>query len=108
MSFDPLHISLFSVSYPGMLADLNRGSCYFDLPPCLYAPTLNVRGRSMGYRDKDSFPSPQDVLKLDVTQLKSAGLSGRKAEYGQFASIHRHCLTSAPITNGYYSVRRSS
>lgn len=35
---------------------------------------------------QNSFPSPADVLRLDVPQLKSAGLSTRKAEYGELFS----------------------
>ena len=39
------------------------------------------------YSEINSFPAPADVLKLDVAQLRTAGLSGRKAEYG--ASLSR-------------------
>ncbi|GHJ89914.1 hypothetical protein NliqN6_6316 [Naganishia liquefaciens] len=35
-----------------------------------------------------SFPSPADVLQLDVPQLKSAGLSTRKAEYVRSLAEH--------------------
>ncbi|KAH8085157.1 hypothetical protein HD553DRAFT_323736 [Filobasidium floriforme] len=36
--------------------------------------------------EKNSFPAPEDVLRLSVEQLRMAGLSGRKAEYEHFRS----------------------
>ncbi|KAJ9108215.1 hypothetical protein QFC19_002462 [Naganishia cerealis] len=53
---------------------------------------------------RTSFPSPEDVLKLDIPQLKSAGLSTRKAEYvlslaEHFASgkLSADFLQTAPV-----------
>jgi DNA-3-methyladenine glycosylase II len=50
------------------------------------ARAINNRFRGLfGYKDDDEegFPSPEDVYKEDVLVLKSAGLSMRKAEYGE-------------------------
>ena len=50
------------------------------------ARAINNRFRGLfGYRedDEEGFPSPADVYKKDVLVLKSAGLSMRKAEYGE-------------------------
>ena len=53
----------------------------------LAARAINNRFRGLfGYKedDEEGFPSPADVYKKDVLVLKSAGLSMRKAEYGEF------------------------
>ena len=50
------------------------------------ARAINNRFRGLfGYKedDEEGFPSPADVYKEDVLVLKSAGLSMRKAEYGE-------------------------
>jgi DNA-3-methyladenine glycosylase II len=50
------------------------------------ARAINNRFRGLfGYKedDEEGFPSPADVVKKDVLVLKSAGLSMRKAEYGE-------------------------
>jgi DNA-3-methyladenine glycosylase II len=54
------------------------------------ARAINNRFRGLfGYKedDEEGFPSPADVVKKDVLVLKSAGLSMRKAEYGEFFCV---------------------
>jgi hypothetical protein len=51
------------------------------------ARAINNRFRGLfGYSadDEEGFPSPADVAQKDVLVLKSAGLSLRKAEYGEY------------------------
>jgi len=58
------------------------------------ARAINNRFRGLfGYKedDEEGFPSPADVYKKDVLVLKSAGLSMRKAEYGEFR-ISLECI----------------
>ena len=50
------------------------------------ARAINNRFRGLfGYKDDDEegFPTPAEVYQKDVLVLKSAGLSMRKAEYGE-------------------------
>jgi DNA-3-methyladenine glycosylase II len=54
------------------------------------ARAINNRFRGLfGYsaEDEEGFPSPADVAQKDVLVLKSAGLSLRKAEYGESGSL---------------------
>jgi DNA-3-methyladenine glycosylase II len=64
-----------------------------DMPPLIH---------QLCHRSKTSFPSPEDVLTLDIPQLKSAGLSTRKAEYGNYLPIRSatnpHHLSSRTIS----------
>jgi DNA-3-methyladenine glycosylase II len=56
------------------------------------ARAINNRFRGLfGYKedDEEGFPSPADVYQKDVLVLKSAGLSMRKAEYGELPQRHR-------------------
>ena len=48
------------------------------------ARAINKRFRALfGYKDEDGFPSPVEVAMGEVLVLKGAGLSTRKAEYGE-------------------------
>lgn len=48
------------------------------------ARAINKRFRALfGFQDEDGFPGPAEVAKGEVDVLKSAGLSTRKAEYGE-------------------------
>jgi DNA-3-methyladenine glycosylase II len=61
--------------------------------------TLDDCRRLMAHRTPPSrsptyFPSPADVMKLDIAQLKTAGLSTRKAEYGMSLPSPRVCASA--------------
>ncbi|KAJ9114027.1 hypothetical protein QFC22_005847 [Naganishia vaughanmartiniae] len=68
----------------------------------LFDPTLPEKAEdktSEGWgASKTSFPSPEDVLTLDIPQLKSAGLSTRKAEY--VLSLAEH-FASGKLSAGF-------
>ncbi|KAG9220614.1 hypothetical protein CCMSSC00406_0003713 [Pleurotus cornucopiae] len=49
----------------------------------LYNPTLPEKPSDVVTDTSDLFPTPDQVAKIDVSILRTAGLSGRKAEYGQ-------------------------
>lgn len=77
-----ISFSLISSIPPSHLIAL---SSYRDT---VYMLRFNLRYRTfyMG-SEKNSFPAPEDVLRLSIEQLRTAGLSGRKAEYGESLSL---------------------
>lgn len=71
-------VRLYNPSLPEKVTDYP----YVPLPPFDYTMT-QARGRERA-DDTSFFPTPQQVANTDLAILRTAGLSGRKAEYGEY------------------------
>ena len=50
------------------------------------------------------FPSPQQVVGTDIATLRTAGLSGRKAEYGKNPPLPRFFLSLIGLTGVQFEI----
>ena len=66
------------------------------------AAATSIRNKFIGLFDEDGvFPAPEQVAKTDIAHLRTAGLSGRKAEYiqGLAKKFVKEELTATMLAN---------